>query len=134
MVPFPFPFSRAAWAIEAAISEGRAEEALQKLIHALRNGEDDKAMRRVAADWIERIGLPPGAAKSLRKGKKALREDWLDISEMVGSLQGQGNTYAAAVEQVAAHFGCSDRHVQRCVAEWNEASRAQREDEQPNES
>ncbi len=129
MVPFPFPISRAAWAIESAISEGRAEEAMQKLIHALRNGDDDKAVRRVAADWIERIGLPPGAAKSLRKGGKALLEDWLDISDMVRSLQGQGKTYAAAVEQAAKHFGCSDRHVQKCVAEWNGASRSQRENE-----
>lgn len=128
MVPFPFPFSRGAWAIESAISEGRAEEAMQKLIHALRSGDDDKAMRRVAADWIERIGLPPGAAKSLRKGSKASLEDWLQISEMATNLQGEGKTYAAAVAETAAHFGCSDRHVQKCVAEWNEASRTRWED------
>ncbi|MCV9965739.1 hypothetical protein OIU34_28110 [Pararhizobium sp. BT-229] len=129
MAPLPFPFSRAATAIEAAISEGRAEEAMHKLIHALRNGGDDKAMRRVAADWIERIGLPPGAAKALRKGNKKLHEDWLGISEMVTNLQGEGKTYAAAVDQAAKHFGCSDRHVQNCVAEWNEVSRTRWEDE-----
>jgi AraC-like DNA-binding protein len=128
MVPFPFPISRAAWAIESAISEGRAEEAMQKLIHALRTGDDDRAMRRVAADWIERIGLPPGAAKSLRKGGKSLLEDWLQISEMATNLQGEGKTYAAAVAETAAHFGCSDRHVQKCVAEWNEATRNRWED------
>lgn len=117
------PVSRTSIAIEAAMSEGRCEEALQKLIHALRQDTDSKAVRHLAAAWIERIGLPPGAAKALRRGAPALREDWLDIASMVEAVQGQGKLYAEAVTETAAHFGCSERHVQSCVADLRRASR-----------
>lgn len=129
MAPLPKPMSRTASYIESAIAEGRAEEAMQKLILALRQKPDDCAVRNLAADWIERVGLPGGAAKSLRKGHPALREDWLAISDMVGKLQGSGKTYAMAVAETASHFGCGDRHVQACVADWNRASQRRWEEE-----
>lgn len=122
MVPLPRPISRTATMIGSAISEGRAEEAMHKLTHALRTGGDDKALRLLAADWIERIGLPPGAAKALRRGHPPMREDWLDISEMVQHAQSAGSTYAAAVADTAKHFSCSERHVQSCLADWRRAS------------
>jgi hypothetical protein len=122
MVPLPRPISRTATIIGGAITEGRAEEAMHKLMHALRTGGDDKALRLLAADWIERVGLPPGAAKALRRGHPQMREDWLDISEMVGHMQSAGSTYAAAVADTAKHFNCSERHVQNCVADWRRAA------------
>lgn len=128
MAPLPFPFSRAAFAIETAIAEGRAEEAMHKLAHALRTGSD-KATRLMAADWIEAIGLPPGGAKALRKGRASLPDDWLEISEMVRDLQSNGKTYAEAVHEAAVHFDYSKRHIEKCVAMWNEAERAARESE-----
>ncbi|PWE52403.1 hypothetical protein DEM27_31140 [Metarhizobium album] len=121
MAPLPKPMSRAAFVIEAAIAEGRTAEALQKLVHALRQDQDDKAVRRLAADWIERIGLPPGAPKALRQGAPALREEWLEIADMVAGLQAQSKTYTEAVQETAAHFGYSERHVQACVADWKSA-------------
>jgi hypothetical protein len=127
MAKLPRPFSQASSLIESAIAEGRAEEAMHKIVHALRSDADDRAVRALAAIWIERIGLPPGAAKSLRNGNAALLEDWLDISEMVGHLQAAGKTYATAVSETADHFGCSERHVQKCVAEWNAASKNREE-------
>lgn len=129
MAPLPKPFSLTSSTIESAIAEGRAEEAMHKLIQALRSKNDDRAVRHLAADWIERVGLPPGGAKALRNGHAALREDWLKISEMVGNLQSGGRTYAVAVSETAKHFGCSERHVQSCVADWNRASRDCREDD-----
>ncbi|RUW69279.1 MULTISPECIES: hypothetical protein [unclassified Mesorhizobium] len=128
MAPLPRPFSRSASLIESAISEGRAEEAMHKLVHALRGDGDSKAIRFLAADWIERIGLPGGAAKTLRKGNKALLEDWLDISEMVGKIQAEGKTRDQAIQDTAGYFGCSDRHVEKCVAEWNKVAQAHREE------
>ncbi|WP_455918832.1 hypothetical protein [Ensifer canadensis] len=101
---------------------------MHKLVHALRS-TNDKAVRDLAADWIERIGLPPGSAKALRQGKPTLLEDWLEISEMVGQLQTQGKTYAGAVDDTAAHFGCGVRHVQKCVKEWNELARTNWDEE-----
>ena len=129
MAPLPFPYSQAANAIENAIWEGRAEEALHKIVHALRQKPDDRAVRHAAANWIERIGLPPGAQKRLRNGNPELPEDWLDISQMFDEKQGAGRTYAAAVAETAAHFGCSVRHVQNCVAEWRRASAFREEQE-----
>lgn len=117
MAYLPKAFSITSSAISAAIAEGRAEEAMHKLVAALRVGQDDPALRNLAADWIERIGLPAGAAKALRKGQNALLEDWVDISEMVETLQSI-KSYAEAVAETAKHFGCSERHVQKCVAEW----------------
>ena len=127
MAPLPRPFSRQAHVIKSAISEGRAEEAMHKLVHALRAEADSKAIRFLAADWIERVGLRPGDAKALRKGNKALREDWSDISDMHGKLMDKGMMYKAAAESTAIHFGCSVRHVEKCVAEWRAASDAARE-------
>ena len=120
MVPLPKPMSRNATEIEAAISEGRAEEAMYKLIGILREKPDDRAVRNLAADWIERIGLPDGAAKKLRKGRPSLPDDWLSISEMVVDLQSK-MTYAEAVAQTAAHFDYAESHVIKCVALWNRA-------------
>lgn len=126
MAPLPKPFSRQAHVIESAISEGRAEEAMYKLADALRSG-NDRATRLLAANWIETIGLRPGDAKALRKGNNKLREDWLDISEMHGKLMGEGMTFKGATDATAEYFGCSDRHVEKCVAEWRAVSDAARE-------
>ncbi|MBO6719415.1 MAG: hypothetical protein JJ913_15770 [Rhizobiaceae bacterium] len=100
---------------------------MHKLIAALRTGRDDKAMRLLAADWIETIGLRPGDAKALRKGNRALREDWLDISDMHGKLMSDGMTFKGATDATAEYFGCSDRHVEKCVAERRAVSDATRE-------
>lgn len=127
MAPLPRPFSLNADPIETAISEGRAEEAMQKLIFALRSKEDDCAVRWLAAEWIERVGLPGGAAKKLRKGRNALHEDWLEISQMFTRLQEEGATFAAARAQVSTYFGCSERHVETCMADWNRVEQADEE-------
>lgn len=128
MPPLPKTFSVRAQPITAAISEGRAEDALHMLAHALRE-YDDRAIRHLAAEWIETIGLPPGAAKALRKGRKELPDEWLDIAGMVSTFQSEGRTYDDAVERTANQLNYSVRHVQRCVALWNLAEEMQREHE-----
>ncbi len=35
------------------------------------------------------------------------------------SFQDGGETYRAAIERTAKHFGYSERHVEKCVADWN---------------
>lgn len=120
MAKLPFPLSLKSIEIERAIAEGRAEEAMHKLIAALQAPGDDRAVRLLAAKWIERVGLPGGAGKALRDGRPQLLEDWLDIAEMMRELQ-ESQTYLDAVAMTAAHFGCSDRHVQKCVAAFNSA-------------
>lgn len=121
MAKLPFPLSVKSIEIEHAIAEGRTEEAMQKLIAALLAPSDDRAVRHLAAKWIERVALPGGAGKALRGGRPQLLEDWLDIAEMMRELQ-ETETYMDAVAMTAEHFGCSERHVQKCVADFNKAT------------
>jgi hypothetical protein len=119
MAPLPGVFSVAAQPITAAINEGRAEDAMHALVLQLETGEADKAVQALAAKWIITLGLRPGDAKALRGGQKEFPKEWLDIAEMVTDLQDEGETYRAAIEKTSKHFGYSERHVEKCVADWN---------------
>jgi uncharacterized protein HemY len=122
MAPLPKVFSVAANSLETAINDGRAEEALHKLAALLETGNADQAVQRLAAEWILTIGLKPGDAKALRGGRKEFPKEWLDIAQMVADLQDRGETYRAAIENTAEHFGYSPRHVEKCVAKWRVAA------------
>jgi hypothetical protein len=121
MAPLSKPFSVAAQPIAAAISEGRAEDALHALVRQLETGSADKAVQALAARWIAVLGVRPGDAKALRGGHKELPKEWLDIADMVVGLQDDGQTYEKAVAQTAEHFGYSERHIQNCVGVWRAA-------------
>lgn len=125
MAPLSKPFSVAAQPIAAAIGDGRAEDAMHALVRLLKAGNADKVVQALAAKWIETIGLRPGDAKALRGGRKELPKEWLDIAEMVTSLQEDGETYRAAIENTARHFGYSERHIEKCVAMWNGAKKVE---------
>lgn len=114
MAPLPSSFSLKAIPIRSAISEGRAEEAMQKLTQILETGKADAAIQMLAAEWILAIGLKPGDAKALRKGAAALPDDWYDISEMVMQLRDQGMKFADAIAETARHYDYSERYVERC--------------------
>lgn len=122
MAPLPRPYSAAADAIEFAIRDGRAEDAMDQLVSALETGAADTAVQIVAAKWIATVGIKPGDPKALRGGEKASPKEWLAISEMVESLMDDKklNLSAAAIE-AAAHFGYSVRHVEECVAQYRSA-------------
>ena len=121
MAPLPKSFSIPAIPIRSAISEGRVEEAMQKLAQILESGKADSAIQTLAAEWILTVGIKPGDAKALRNGAAALPTDWYDIAEMVNHLRDDGNTYAHAVAETANRFGYSERHVQKCYTLWNQA-------------
>ncbi|MGO1163097.1 hypothetical protein ACTOV4_14250 [Brucella sp. C7-11G] len=120
MAPLPKSFSIPAIPIRSAISEGRVEEAMQKLAQVLESGKADPAIQMLAAEWILTVGIKPGDAKALRNGAAALPSDWYDIAEMVNQLRDDGGTYAHAVAETANRFGYSERHVQKCYALWNQ--------------
>lgn len=119
MVALPKPFSVAANQIDSAINDGRAEDAMHALVRDLETGTADKAVQVLAASWIATLGLRPGDAKALRGGRKEFLKEWLDVAQMVADLQDSGETYASAVVKTSDHFGYSERHVQKCVADWN---------------
>ena len=121
MAPLPKPISFAALPISSALSEGRAEDAMDELIRLLETGNADRVVQKIAADWIRTLGIRAGDAKALRGGRPAVRKEWLDIAEMVRALQDDGKTYGAAVEETMAYFGYKRRHVESCVAMWNKA-------------
>ena len=80
MAPLPKTFSISANTIETAINDGRAEEAMHKVAAALEAGNADRAVQRLAAEWMMTVGLKPGDAKALRGARKAFPEEWLDIA------------------------------------------------------
>ncbi|UPT93851.1 hypothetical protein J4G48_0031560 [Bradyrhizobium barranii subsp. apii] len=121
MAPLPKSFSVTANGLEAAINDGRAEEVMHKLVAVLEAGTADKAVQRLAAEWIMTVGLKPGDAKALRGGRKASPKEWLEIAQMVAELQDGGETYMNAVLKTAEHFGYGERHVQDCSARWKAA-------------
>lgn len=121
MAPLPGRFSVVAQPIASAISEGRAEEAMQKLTSLLESGSADAAVQQLAAKWILTVGLKDGDAKKLRGGHDSLLKEWVDVAEMVAELQDGGATYANAVTSAAGYFGYSERHVQKCIAQWRKA-------------
>lgn len=120
MAPLPKSFSLKVIPIRSAISEGKAEEAMQKLTALLETGEADSAIQILAAEWILAVGLKPGDAKRLRKGHAKLPDDWHDIAQTVISLQDDGMTYEQATREAAMQFNCSERHAQTCTALWNQ--------------
>lgn len=121
MAPLPKNFSIPAIPIRSAISEGRVDEAMQKLTAILETGEADSAIQMLAAEWILTVGIKPGDAKALRNGAAALPDEWCDIAEVVTQLRDEGMPYADAVAEAAVRFGYSERHVQRCYALWNQS-------------
>ncbi len=122
MAPLPKSFSIPAIPIRSAISEGRVEEAMQKIAQILESGKADPAIQMLAAEWILTVGIKPGDAKALRNGAAALPSDWYDIAEVVNRLRDDGSTYAHAVAETANSFGYSERHVQKCYALWNQSN------------
>lgn len=122
MAPLPKAFSVAAQPIASAISEGRSEDAMHKLAAILEGGHADRAVQRIAAEWIVAIGLHPGDAKKLRDGRASLPKEWMDIGEMVERLQDGGESYDSAIRKTVEHFGYKERHTQRCAAMWKAAS------------
>ena len=127
MALLPKPFSQEAFAIEGAISKGRALDAMDKLVASLKSGEAHQSVQALAAKWIVTLGLRPGDAKKLRGGLKVLPKEWGEIPIMVADLQGEGMTYDKAVDQTAKHFDYSMRHIEECVARWREAEEIARE-------
>jgi hypothetical protein len=41
---------------------------------------------------------------------------------MVVRLQGEGETYASAIQKTVKHFGYGERHTQECAKLWKAAS------------
>jgi hypothetical protein len=117
MAPLPKGFSLQASPIQAALSEGRTEDAKTLVVAILRTGKADYVVQGLAADLLK----PP---KSPRGRKKALPRHWLEIGEQFGWLRNDGVPYEEALRQVAKKFGYSETHVRTAIRTYQEAKEA----------
>lgn len=117
MAPLPKGFSLQALPIEAALSEGRTEDAKTLVVEILRSGKADPIVQGLAADLLK-------PAKRPRGRKRALPRYWLDIGEQFGWLRNNGVPYDEALRQVATKFGYSETHVRTAIRTYQEAKEA----------
>lgn len=118
MAKLPPHMSFDAIEIGGMIAEGRAEDAMYQIVSILQAGKADAGTQKLAAKWIETLGIKAGDAKALRGSAPALPKEWRAIIDMVESLTPQ-KTKSEAVQAAADHFGYSDRHVYNCI-DWYE--------------
>ncbi|NGN44343.1 hypothetical protein G6N74_25045 [Mesorhizobium sp. CGMCC 1.15528] len=117
MAPLPKNFSSKALPIEAALSEGRTNDARTLIVDSLLTGEADGVVQRLAAEMLK----PP---KRKRGRQKALTQYWLEIGEQFHRLRREGTKYEDALCKVADKFGYSETHVRKAIAEYEDAKEA----------
>jgi hypothetical protein len=117
MAKLPDGFSVQAIPVEAALAEGRTEDAKTAIIKILMSGKADRVVQRLAAEMIR----PP---KRKRGRRPALVRHWLEIGEEFHQQRDHGTKYEDALQATADKFGYSETHVRKAVAEYDEARSA----------
>lgn len=117
MAKLPFLVSIQAIPIEAALSEGRTEDAKTMVVERLLAGNADQSVQRIAAELIK----PKTSGRGRRKARTRY---WLDIGEMYNELRDQQLKREEALAQVADRFGVSETHVRTAVKEYDAAKEA----------
>ncbi|WP_146206491.1 hypothetical protein [Ochrobactrum sp. POC9] len=117
MAKLPFVVSIQAIPIEAALAEGRTEDAKTMVVERLLSGDADPTVQKIAAELIK-------PKKGGRGRRKAHTRYWLDIGEMYNDLRDQQMKREEALAQVADHFGVSETHVRTAVKEYDAAKEA----------
>lgn len=117
MAKLPDGFSLQALPIEAAMAEGRTEDAKTAIVALLKAGTADKVVQTLAADLIK-------PQKRKRGRQKAHTRHWFDIGEEFHSLRGRGIKYEEAMLQLSTKFCYSESHIRKAVAEYNDAKAA----------
>ena len=117
MAPLPKGFSLQASPIQAALSEGRTEDAKTLVVAILRSGKADYVVQALAADLLK----PP---KRPRGRKKALTRHWYEIGEQFHRLRDDGVKYEDAMHQLSEKFVFSESHIRKAVAEFDRAKEA----------
>ena len=117
MPKIDFEYSSRAGPIEAALSEGRTEDACRQIVKLLRTGDVDDVILRMAADMLD----PP--AKRRGRPKAHLPMHWLKIAEEF-YRQRRNMKYEAALLATKERLGMSETHIRNCVCEYDEAKAA----------
>lgn len=118
MAKLPEGFSVPAIPIQAALSEGRTEDAKHLLVKILLAGAADKVVQKLAAEMLK-------PKQNRQRGRqKALTRHWFEIGEQFRCLRGDGLKYEEALQKTADKFGYSETHVRKAVAEYDAAREA----------
>ncbi|MCR6498435.1 hypothetical protein MUO32_05265 [Shinella sp. CPCC 101442] len=117
MARLPDGFSLQALPIEAALSEGRTEDAKTAICALLNAGKADAIVQRLAASLIK----PP---KRKRGRRAAHTRHWFEIGEGFHSMRSVGETYEDTLVALAKKFGYSETHIRKAVTEYNDAKAA----------
>lgn len=117
MPKIDFEYSSRAGPIEAALSEGRDEDARLQIVKLLRAGDVDDVILRMAADMLDPPPRPRGRPKA------TLRRHWNKIAEEFYHLR-SSMKYAEALESVAKSSATSETHVRECIRLYREAKAA----------
>ncbi|RWB65390.1 hypothetical protein [Mesorhizobium sp.] len=117
MAPLPKGFSLQASPIQAALSEGRTDDAKTLVVAILRSGKADYVVQGLAADMLK----PP---KRSRGRRPALTRHWFDIGEQFHWLRDDGVKYEDALHQLSEKFGFSETHIRKAVSEFDAAKGA----------
>ncbi|RDL51821.1 hypothetical protein BLJAPNOD_02963 [Ensifer sp. M14] len=117
MAKLPEGFSLQAMPIEAALAEGRDEDAKQVIFEILSSGTADRVTQRLAAEMLK----PP---KRKRGRRKELPKHWYLIATRYLDLQSQGVKYDDLIETLEKEFRFSERHILNALAEYRSAKAA----------
>ncbi|MNV68536.1 hypothetical protein D3C71_1613970 [compost metagenome] len=117
MAKLPEGFSLQAMPIEAALAEGRDEDAKQAIFEILSSGTADRVTQRLAAEMLK----PP---KRKRGRRKELPKHWYLIATRYLHLQSQGVKYDDLIETLEKEFRFSERHILNALAEYRSAKAA----------
>ncbi|RWF62546.1 hypothetical protein [Mesorhizobium sp.] len=117
MAPLPKGYSLQASPIQAAISEGRTEDAKTMVVAILRSGNADSVVQALAADLLK-------PSPRLRGRKPALRRHWFEIGEQFHWLRDDGVKYEDAMRQLSVKFGYSETHIRNAVSDFDAAKEA----------
>lgn len=120
MARLPPDFSMQAVPIEAAIDEGRKEDAKYLVCEILLTGKADKVVQRLAAEMIR----PPKRGKGR---PKSLPQHWLDIGSAYDDLRSRGMKYEDAMSELERRYGFADATLRKAIAFYNDAKAAHNE-------
>ncbi|EXL09985.1 hypothetical protein [Aquamicrobium defluvii] len=117
MAKLPPNFSMQAIPIEAAIEEGRPDDAKRLICEVLLSGKADKVVQRLAAEMIR----PP---KKGRGRPKSLPQHWFDIGSDYDDLRSRGMKYEDVMAELERRYGFADATLRKAIAFYNEARAA----------
>lgn len=117
MARLPDGFSLQALPIEAALAEGRTEDAKTAICEILNSGRADAVVQKLAASLIK----PP---KRKRGRQKALTRHWFEIGEEFHAMRSVGVLYEDALLKLSATFGYAETTIRKAIKEYAAAKAA----------